>query len=134
VNASLGLIRISHRFKNRQDPQSRADQITEAALAGRHLRWALFAEWYANPVSLAQTMRAPVPPTLPIEIAYTKQQYSDVEASNAEAKTYADLVARSSRGTLVEFEHVDHEHLMDPSPILDPMIARIKQLSKESAP
>jgi hypothetical protein len=71
---------------------------------------------------------------LPIEVAFTKQQFADEATSKPVAKMYADLIARSSRGTLVEFEHVDHGHLMEPSPMFDPMVARIKQLSKQSAP
>jgi pimeloyl-ACP methyl ester carboxylesterase len=134
IQASLGYTRLSQRLGNSQDPESRADPITEAANAGRHLRWALLTEWLAFPVTTQQTIQAPIPRTMPVEVIYTAHQFFDEETSNIVAKMYADLVARSSRGKLVEFEHVDHTHIMDRSPMLEPMIARIRQLSKESAP
>jgi pimeloyl-ACP methyl ester carboxylesterase len=134
IQAALGYTRLTQHLDNGQGPESRADQITAAANAGRHLRWALLTEWFAFPVTAQQTTQAPVPRTLPIEVAYTAHQFFDEETSNIVAKMYADLVARSSRGKLVEFDHVDHTHIMDRSPMLEPMIARIKQLSADSPP
>jgi pimeloyl-ACP methyl ester carboxylesterase len=134
VQASLGYTHLHQYLENWHHPKSKSDQITDAALAGRHHRWAIVTEWWARPATSRQTMTAPVPPTSRIEVAFTKQQFPDDAVSDAVAKMYAELVARTSRGTLVEYEHVDHAHLMEPSLMIDPMIARIKQLSKEGAP
>jgi pimeloyl-ACP methyl ester carboxylesterase len=114
--------------------QSLEDQQMEAVLVSRRQNWALLAEWFQRDETARQALAAPIPADLPIEIAFTKQRYPDKEADDAVNKEYADLAARSSRGRLFQFEHLDHSHLMEPGPMFNPMVERIKQLSKEYAP
>jgi hypothetical protein len=120
-------------LRNWQGPESLVEQRAEAVLARRSHYWAVAQEVYALSVSSRQTLEVPVPGTLPIEVAFPKPVPED-ETSKALAKLYAELVARSSRGKLVELEHVDHSQLMTPGPAFDRIVARIKQLSQASAP
>lgn len=133
LQSVVGYYRLSHGLRN-PNQQSLVDQRMEAVVVGRPHNWALLAEWFQRDVTARQALTSPVPPDLPIEIAFTKQRYPDKEADDAVRKEYSDLAARSSRGRLFEFEHVNHERLMQPSPMFDPMVERIKQLSKEYAP
>jgi pimeloyl-ACP methyl ester carboxylesterase len=131
--SSLGYIRLTQRLGDWQGPESQVEQRAEAVLARRSHYWAGAQEVYTLPVSSRQTLEAPVPPSLPIEVVFPKQVPED-ETSKALAKLYSELVARSSRGKLVELEHVDHSQLMKPGPAFDRMVARIQQLSQASGP
>lgn len=129
--SSLGYIRLTQRLRSWQGPQPPVQQRAEAVLARRPHYWALAQEWYASLVSARQTLRAPISRTLPIEVAFSRPVPDD-ETSIGLAKVYAELVARSSRGKVVEFEYVDHSQLVKPGPVFDRMVARIKQLSQAS--
>jgi pimeloyl-ACP methyl ester carboxylesterase len=138
--SSLGYIRLTQRLRSRQGPTSFVERRTEAVLARRPHYWAQAQEWYALPESWRQTLDAPVPPSLPLEVAFPKQVRKE-ETSNAleklyaetVPKLYAELVARSSRGKLLELESVDHEELLQAGPMLDRIVVRIKQLARADA-
>ena len=133
LESSLGYTRLTQRLGNRQGPESLVEQRAEEVLARRPHYWAVAQEWYALPVSSQQTVAAPVPRTLPIVVAFPKPVPED-ETSKALAKLYAELVARSSRGEIVELPHVDHSQLMTPGPVFDRIVASIQQLSRAGAP
>jgi pimeloyl-ACP methyl ester carboxylesterase len=132
--SSLGYIRLTQRMRSWQGPTSLVEQRAEAVLARRPHYWALAQEWYALPESWRQTLDAQIPPGLPLEVAISKHASED-ETSMALASLYAELVARSSRGKLVELEEViDHRRLLQPGPMSDRMIATIKLLARPYAP
>ncbi len=131
--SSLGYIRLTQRMRSWQGPESPVERRAEAVLARRPHYWALAQEWYATPVSSQQTREAPVPRTLPIEVIFSEPSL-DPKDSQVVSKLRAELVARSSRGKLVELEHIDHSRLLRPGPVFDLIVARIKQLSLASAP
>jgi pimeloyl-ACP methyl ester carboxylesterase len=132
--SSLGYIRLTHRIRNWQGPPSLVEQRAEAVLARRPHYWALAQEWYALPESWRQTLDSPIPPSLALEVAFTKQA-PEQETSKAKlyAELVAELVARSSRGKLLELESVDHSQLLQAGPVLDRLVARIKQLALADA-
>jgi pimeloyl-ACP methyl ester carboxylesterase len=134
LKSVVGLMRLSQRLKDWKGPESLVDQRTEAGLARRSHNWGVLAEWYERPLTARQAIAATVHPEIPIEIIFTKGRFQDEESNRAEDKMFADLAARSRYGTLVEFEHVEHTRLMEPSLMFDPMAARIKQLSLKVAP
>jgi hypothetical protein len=74
--------------------------------------------------------------SLPLEVAFPKQVHE--EETKVAVKLYAELVAmlvaRSSRGKLLELESVDHEDLLREGSLLDRMVVRIKQLALADAP
>jgi pimeloyl-ACP methyl ester carboxylesterase len=132
--SSLGYIRLAQRVRSWQGPTSLVERRAEAVLARRPHYWALAQEWYALPESWRQTLDAQIPPALPLEVAISKRA-SENEISKACASLYAELVARSSRGKLVELEEVlDHRQLLQPGPMLDRMIPSIKLLAQRDAP
>jgi pimeloyl-ACP methyl ester carboxylesterase len=133
VESSFGYIRLQQRFENWQGPTSQVEQRAEAVLARRSHYWALAQEWYALPVSSQQALEAPVPPALPIEVAFPKQATED-ETSKALAKLYGNLLARTSRGKLTELEDVDHSKLLKSGPAFDRIVAGIVQRSQGRAP
>ena len=69
------------------------------------------------------------PPRSPLEVAFPKQ-VPENETSKVVAKLYAELVARSSRGKLLELESIDHRQLLQAGPVLDRLVMRIKQLAQ----
>jgi pimeloyl-ACP methyl ester carboxylesterase len=133
LQSVIGYYRLSHGLRYPNQP-TLLDQSMEAVVVGRPHNWALLAEWSQREVTARQALSAAVPADLPLEIAFTKERYPDKEADDEIRKEYADLAARSSRGKLFEFEHVNHERLMQPSLMFDPMVERVQQLSKEYAP
>lgn len=132
LESSLGYTRLTQRLHSWQGPTSQVDQRAEAALARRLHYWALAREWYATPVSLQQTRQALVPPTLPLEVVFPRPVLED-ETTKVLAKFRVALVARSSRGKLVEVEPTDHALLIEHGPVFDRIVARIKQLSQANA-
>jgi pimeloyl-ACP methyl ester carboxylesterase len=130
--SSFGYIRLIQRIRNWRGPTSLVEQRAEAVLARRSHYWALAQEWYALPESWRQTLAAPIPPSLPLEVAIPKQAVEE-ECSNHMAKLYADLAARSSRGRLLELEGVEHTLLLKPGPVLDRLVTRITQLVQANA-
>jgi pimeloyl-ACP methyl ester carboxylesterase len=132
--SSLGYIRLTQRMRSWQGPTSLVEQRAEAVLARRPHYWALAQEWYAFPESWRQTLDAQIPPALPLEVAFSKYASED-ETSKALASLYAELVARSSRGKLVELEEgLDHRRLLEPGLMSDSMIASIKLLAQPHGP
>jgi pimeloyl-ACP methyl ester carboxylesterase len=103
LGSSLGYIRLTQRMRSCQGPTSLVEQRAEAVLARRPHYWAQAQEWYALPESWRQTLDAQIPPALPPEVAFSKHTSED-ETFKALAAMYAELVARSSRGKLVELE------------------------------
>jgi pimeloyl-ACP methyl ester carboxylesterase len=67
LESSVGYIRLKEWLLSR-GPKSRVEQRADAVLARRPHYWALAKEWYATPVSARQTIEAPVPPSMPIEV------------------------------------------------------------------
>jgi pimeloyl-ACP methyl ester carboxylesterase len=130
--SSLGYIRLTQRMRSWQGPPSLVEQRAEAVLARRPHYWAQAREWYALPESWRQTLAAQIPPSLPLEVAFPKQ-VPESEFSKAMAKLYAELVARSSRGQLLELESFDHKQLLQAGPVLDRLVARITQLAQADA-
>lgn len=133
VASSLGYIRLTQRMHSWQGPDSPVERRAEAVLARRPHYWAMAQEWYATLVSSQQTREAPVPPTLPIEVIFPKPSV-ETKDTQVVAKLRAEFVARSSRGKLVELEHIDHSQLIKPGPVFDLIVARVKQLALASAP
>jgi hypothetical protein len=132
--SSLGYVRLTQRMRCWQGPTSLVEQRAEAVLARRPHYWAQAQEWYALPESWRQTLDAQIPPALPLEVAFSKHA-SENEISKAFVSMYAELVARSSRGKLVELEEgLDHRQLLRPGPMFDRMIASIKLLAQPDAP
>jgi hypothetical protein len=82
---------------------------------------------------VATDARQPDTPS-PLEVAFTKR-VPEEETSRAKlyAELVAELVARSSRGTFIELESVDHTDLLKAGPVLDRLVARIKQLARADA-
>jgi pimeloyl-ACP methyl ester carboxylesterase len=131
---SLGYIRLTQRMRSWQGPTSLVEQRAEAVLARRPHYWAQAQEWYALPESWRQTLDAQIPPALPLEVVFSKHASQD-QIFKAFASMYAELVARSSRGKLVELEEgLDHRQLLQPGPMFDRMIASIKLLAQRDAP
>jgi pimeloyl-ACP methyl ester carboxylesterase len=126
--SSLGYIRLTQRLRSWDGPKSRVEQRAEAVLARRSQAWALAQEWYSTPVSLRETREAPVPPALPLEVVFPKPSPQE-GITEVLAKLRAELVARSSRGKLVELERIDHDLLIKPGPVFDRIVAGIKQMS-----
>jgi len=133
LKSLIGIIRLNQHLQSPPEPKSLARQRVDAAEARISHNWAVLAEWARRPQTGRQAIASPVPHSVPVEVAYTKSRFSDTESNIAVEKMYADLVAPSSHGTLVQFEHVDHERLMQPSLMFEPMAARIRQLSLDSA-
>jgi pimeloyl-ACP methyl ester carboxylesterase len=130
--SSLGYTRLSHRKRNWEVPTSPVGQRVEAVLERRPHFWAVAQEWYALPKSLRQALAAPIPPSLPLEVAFLKQVPEDATSKTA-VELYAELVARSSRGKLLELEGVDHEQLLEEGPVLDRLVVRIKRFAQQDA-
>jgi pimeloyl-ACP methyl ester carboxylesterase len=131
--SSLGYIRLTQRVRSWQGPTSLVEQRAEAVLARRPHYWAQAQEWYALPESCQRTLDAQIPPALPLEVAFSKHA-SENETSKAVALLYAELVARSSRGKLVELEEgLDHRQVLQPGPMFDRMIASIQLLAQPDA-
>jgi pimeloyl-ACP methyl ester carboxylesterase len=132
--SSFGYIRLTQRMRSWQGPTSLVEQRAEAVLARRPHYWAQAQEWYALPESWRQTLDAQIPPALPLEVVFSKHASQD-QIFKAFASMYAELVARSSRGKLVELEEgLDHRQLLQPGPMFDRMIASIKLLAQLDAP
>jgi pimeloyl-ACP methyl ester carboxylesterase len=129
VESSLGYTRLTQYWRRWEGPRSQVEQRAEAVLARRPHYWAMAREWYATSVSVRQTIEAPVPSTLPLEVVFPKPVPED-EISRVLAKFRVALVARSSGGKLVEVEPTDHDLLIKPGPVFDRMVARITQLSR----
>jgi pimeloyl-ACP methyl ester carboxylesterase len=134
--SSLGYIRLTQRRRSWHGPASLVEQRAEAVLARRPHYWALAREWYALPESGRQTLDSPIPPSLPLGVAFPKH-VPEEETLKATAKLYyelyAELVARSSRGKLLEFGSIDHKQLLQPGPVLDRLVVHIMQLAQTDA-
>ncbi len=130
--SSLGYTRFTRGKHTRHDPASHVEQRAEAVLARRPHYWALAREWHASLVTQQQTLDAPVPLMLPLEVVYSRQ-FSEDETSKALREAYTNFVDRSSRGTLVEIESTDHSQLLKTGPALDRMVARIVQFARAPA-
>jgi hypothetical protein len=131
VESSLGIVRLKQRMNSPQGPASPVEQRAEAALARRSHAWALAQEWYETPVSFRQTLEAPVPPTLPFELIFPKPLRPDPR-DKILLKFRTALVARSTRGRLIEAEPVDHSLFIRPGPTFDRIVARITELSQSA--
>jgi pimeloyl-ACP methyl ester carboxylesterase len=129
VASSLGYIRLQQRLHSWRGPDSLIEQRKEAVLARRSHYWALARDWWVSLDSSRQTIEAPVPPNLPIELVFPKRIPDDA-LSLAMTDYYAKLVARSSRGKLVEMENVDHSQLIISGPDFEQMVGDMKRLSK----
>jgi pimeloyl-ACP methyl ester carboxylesterase len=132
LTSSLGYIRLTQRIRSWQGPTSLVEQRAEAVLARRRHYWAQAQEWYALPESWRQTLDSAIPPSLPLEVAFPKQipEGETSKAAKLYAELVAELVARSSCGKLLELESVDHTDLLKAGPVLDRLVARIKQLAQ----
>jgi hypothetical protein len=132
--SSLGYIRLTQRMRSWQGPPSLVEQRAEAVLARRPHYWALAQEWYALPESWRQALDGAIPPSLPLEAAFTKQApEKEISVAKLYAELVAELVARSSRGKLLELERVDHSELLQAGPVLDRLVVRIKLLAQADA-
>ncbi len=134
VTTSLGLTRLTQRLHSWQGPESPVEQRADAALRRRSHAWALAQEWYATNVSLQQTREAPVPPMLPLEVLFPTPIHDDKKTIEILAKLRAGLVARSSRGRLIEVEPTDHTLLIKHGPVFDRIVTRVTQLSLANPP
>jgi pimeloyl-ACP methyl ester carboxylesterase len=129
--SSLGGDRLVDRLRRWQGPPSMVEKRAEAVLERRSHYWALAREAYVAPESSRQTLAAPIPPGLPVEVDFSS---ADDKTSKTFAKLYADFAVRSSRGRLVELEHTDHWQLLKPNPVFDAMVARIEKFALPEAP
>ena len=84
------------------------------------------------PESWQQTLNSPMPPSLPLEVVFREPVPED-ENSKALPGLYAELVARSSRGKLLELESIDHSELLRTGPVPDRLVGRIRQLAQPDA-
>jgi pimeloyl-ACP methyl ester carboxylesterase len=134
VATSLGYRRLTQRLHSWRGPESPVEQRADAALRRRSHAWALAREWYATNVSLQQTREAPVPPMLPLEVLFPTPIHEDKKTIEILAKLRAGLVARSSRGKLIEVAPIDHSLLIRRGPVFDRIVARIAQLSLANPP
>jgi pimeloyl-ACP methyl ester carboxylesterase len=130
VQSSFGYIRLKQ-WLSSNGTKSIIEQRADAVLARRSHYWALAKEWYATPVSARQTVEAPVPPTMPVEVVYPKRIEND-NVAIAMTKAYVDLVARSSRGKLTELDYVDHTTIFKYGHVFEQMVERIQKLSQET--
>jgi pimeloyl-ACP methyl ester carboxylesterase len=132
--SSLGYIRLTQRIRSWRGPSSLVEQRAEAVLARRPHYWALAQEWYALPESWRQALDSPIPPSLPLEVAFPKRlPEKETPVARLYAELAAELVARTSRGKLLELGSIDHSELLQAGPVLDRLVERIKQLAKADA-
>lgn len=129
VASFLGVMRLKQRLHNWKGPRSLVEQRFEAALARSWHNWAVAQEWYVLPQSAQQALEAPVPNALPFEIASPRPSVED-EISRTLFQEFAKLVARSSRGSLLEMGNIGHEKLMSAGPVLDHLADRIVKLAR----
>ena len=130
--SSFGYIRLIHRLRSWRGPDSLVEQRAEAVLGRRSHYWAQALEWYALPNSWQQALKAQIPSSLPLEIAFPKQTLQD-DVSETTVKLYADLAARSRLGQLMELENIDHSELLKAGPVLDELSAHIRRLARADA-
>jgi hypothetical protein len=71
--AALAFFRAHHRVRSWRGPASLVEQMP----ARRSHDWAQALEWYALPKSWRQTLETPIPPSLPLEVAFPKQAPQD---------------------------------------------------------
>jgi pimeloyl-ACP methyl ester carboxylesterase len=131
LESSVGYLRLQQ-WLNGRGPKSLVEQRADAVLARRPHYWALAKEWYVTPVSSRQTLEAPVPPALPIEVAYPKRIPND-DLAQAMTRAYVDLAARSSRGRVTELDNVDHTEMIRSGAVFEQVVERIQSLSLETA-
>jgi pimeloyl-ACP methyl ester carboxylesterase len=125
----IGEIRLKQRLENWNGPTSLVEQRAQAILARRAHNWAVTREWYFLTESLRQAMDAPVPASLPMEIAYTEGPVED-ETVRAVHQVYATFASRSTRGELYELGDIRHEQLMSSRAAIDQLAARIVILAR----
>jgi pimeloyl-ACP methyl ester carboxylesterase len=126
--SSVGYERLVKRLHSWQGPASLVEQRYEAILARLPHSWAMAREVYALDDSSRQAIEAPIPATLPLEIAFPRHVPEDA-IYKAKKPLYAELVARSSRGRLDELDPVEHPLLTKRGPGFDLMIEDMKRLS-----
>ena len=128
LKSVIGEIRLKQRLENWNGPTSLVEQRAQAILARSAHNWAVTREWYFFPESFRQAIDAPVPASLPMEIAYIQRPVED-ETSRALHQVYATFASRSTRGELYELRDITHEQLMSSQASVDQLAARIVMLA-----
>jgi pimeloyl-ACP methyl ester carboxylesterase len=131
LKSVFGEIRLKQRLKNWNGPTSPVAQRVEAILARRAQNWAVMREWYFLPESSRQALDAPVPASLPMEVAYIQPPVLD-ETVRVEHQEYATLASRSSRGQLHELRDVTHDQLLYSRTAVDQLAARIVDFARNA--
>jgi pimeloyl-ACP methyl ester carboxylesterase len=127
----VGQIRFKQRLENWNGPTSLVDQRTQAILARRAQNWAVMREWYFLPESSRQALDAPVPASLPMEIAYIRVPVEDETARVVYAE-YVALASRSTRGELHELRGFTHDQLMSSPAAVDQLATRVVKLARNA--
>jgi pimeloyl-ACP methyl ester carboxylesterase len=130
LKSVFGEIRLKQRLQNWNGPTSLIDQRVQAILARSAQNWAVMREWYFLPESLRQALDAPVPASLPIEIAYIQPPVED-ETVRVEHQEYATFASRSARGELHELRDLTHDQLMS-SRATDQLAPRLVKLARNA--
>jgi pimeloyl-ACP methyl ester carboxylesterase len=131
LKSVVGEIRLKQRLANWNGPTSLVDQRAQAILARSAQNWAVTREWYFLPESSQQALDAPVPASLPMEIAYIRPPVED-ETVRLVRQEYATLASRSTRGELYELRDVTHGELTSSRTAVDQLAARIVKLARNA--
>jgi pimeloyl-ACP methyl ester carboxylesterase len=129
LKSLIGEVRLRQRLENWNGPTSLVEQRIQAVLARSAHNWAVMREWYFLPESAQQALKAPVPASLPMEIAYIKPPVED-ETIRVVHQEYATLASRSTHGELYELRDVTHGQLMSSPASGDQLSARIVNLAR----
>lgn len=123
---TFGWKRLHNRLQDFAGPSDPVEARAEEVLQSRRHFWAMAHEWYAIPETAAETLAAPVGRE-PVVVLVTKQP--DSAEARATDAVYAEYVQRSPAGKLVELPNYDHAKLITPGPVLDTIVAGIRELT-----
>jgi pimeloyl-ACP methyl ester carboxylesterase len=131
LKSVIGEIRLKQRLENWNGPTSLVEQRAQVILARSAQNWAVTREWYFLPESSRQALDAPVPASLPLEIAYIQPPVED-ETFRVVHQEYATLTSLSTRGELHELRDVTHDQIMSSRAAVDQLAARIVNFARNA--
>jgi pimeloyl-ACP methyl ester carboxylesterase len=131
LRSAIGAVRLKQRLENWNGPSSVLDQRVQAILARSAHNWAVMREWYFLPESARQALDAPIPPSLPMEIAYARPPVED-ESIRALHQVYATFASRSTRGEIYELGDIEHGQLIFSRAAVDQLAARMVNLASNA--
>jgi len=124
--STFGLKRLNNRLVSYAGPADPAEQRAEEILQSRRHFIALAHEWYVTPESARQTTGAAIGDE-PTRILFTHA--ADPVLDRALTAMYAEFVAHAPQGKLVKLENHDHSKLLTPGPVLDTIVAGVRELA-----